>query len=448
MIVYIIIAILSVAFLYQLKNKKDKNLLEKLISFYKQTKSWSQNVELDDSIRKYTIDVPQTEIDSLNNRLDLVKWPIPSLPDTNFTYGFRDDTMKRIVYHWRNVYNWSERQTLFNKFNNYKTVIEGLNLHFIHEKSDHKCAKPILITHGWPGSIVEFFKLIPLLTDKNNSNSFHVICPSIPGYGFSDAAQKSGFNAYECARIFNTLMNRLGYEEYIVHGGDWGSMISTCIATLYPENVKGIHLNMNSARPKPKHYFQQFVGSFFPLFFYPKIESDKIFPLKRNFKNLLEETGYLHIQATKPDTVGFALSDSPVGLAAYILEKISSWTDMSFRNAEDGRLEKHFTLDELLDNVMVYWINNNITPSMRFYKENISRSYSDVMKLGSVQLKMPSGYAWFPNEVFPVSKSIVEDKFPNMVQFTYMEKGGHFAAFQYPDLVANELKAFSSKVSI
>jgi len=449
MIIYIFIVILSVVFLYRLKKIKREAEIKKLISFYKQTKSWAHTVQPDDTIRKFIIDVPQTEIDSLNNRLDLVKWPIQSLPGTNFTYGFRDDKMKSIVKYWRNDYKWSERQELFNKFDNYKTKIEGLDLHFIHEQSQHKNAKPILITHGWPGSVVEFFKLIPLLTEgEKQKNSFHVVCASIPGYGFSDAAQKPGFNAYECARVFNTLMNRLGYEKYIVHGGDWGSMISTCIATLFPENVKGIHINMNSAQPTAKHYLKQFVGSYFPSLFYPKIESDKIFPLGKNFKNLLEETGYFHIQATKPDTVGFALSDSPVGLAAYILEKFSTWTDMDFRNTEDGSLEQHFTLDELLDNVMVYWINNNITSSMRFYKENISRSYDDINKLGSLQLKMPSGYAWLPNEIFPVSKEVITDKFTNMVQFTYSITGGHFAAFERPRLIAEELRKFSSKVAI
>jgi len=420
---------------------------EKLLSFYKQPKNWSDVDQKDDSIRNFAIDVPQSEIDDLNKRLDLVKWSVQSLPDTKSTYGLRDDTMKSIVNHWRNEYKWSERQMVFNKFNNYKTMIEGLDLHFIHERSKHEKAKPILITHGWPGSIVEFFKLIPLLAAGTETDSFHVVCVSIPGFGFSDAPKKSGFNGYECARIFNTLMNRLGYEEYIVHGGDWGSMISTCIATLFPEHVKGIHLNyMTSARPKRRHQLKKVFGSFCPSLCYPKEESAKMFPLKSNFKTVLEETGFFHIQATKPDSIGFALSDSPVGLAAYLLEKFSTWTDIDFKNTEDGSLDKHFTLDELLDNVMVYWINNSITSSMRFYKENVLKSHKK--SLGSLQLKMPAGYAWYPNELITASKSEIKDKFPKLVQFTYMERGGHFAAMQFPDDLAKELKDFSSKVVI
>lgn len=432
-----------------MRNKKD-NCNEEIASLLK-SKNWTINEccdeEEDVSIQKFVINIKDEEIESLNRRLDMTKWSIESLSTSKFTFGVRDSFMKDIVDHWRNNYKWKEREKQMNSFDHFKTKIEGLNIHFIHSKSSDSKATPIILIHGWPGSVVEFYKIIPMLTHASDQKeSFNVVCPSIPGYGFSDAPQKEGFNAYECARVFHELMIRLNYDKYIVQGGDWGSVVATGMSLLYPRNVIGCHLNlMLSLSNSGRNIFKNFAASFMPTVFYPKIEANKLFPMKKMFVDLLTETGYLHLQATKPDTVGFALTDSPVGLAAYILEKFSTWTNMNGRNFDDGLMYEYFTKDELLDNVMLYWLNGNITSSMRFYKEFFGR-LNILQKLDKVKVTVPAGYAWFPNEIGYTSKAMVVEKFPNLVHFTYMNDGGHFSAFQLPMQLAAELHKFLKKI--
>jgi len=324
--------------------------------------------------------------------------------------------------------------------------IEGLDIHFIHQKPKESQFQPIpiLMVHGWPGSFVEMLKIIPMLLDPssyggNEKDVFTVVCPSIPGYGFSDAPEKEGFNAYDTARIFDKLMLRLGYKKYFVQGGDWGSLITTNMALMYPNHVRGVHFTLLTSVNGFFNFMKMCIASLCPSLFYKQEEADKVFPLKNFFKKMLMETGYMHLQATKPDTVGFALSDSPSGLAAYILEKFSSWTDMNARNTDCGLLDKYWSKDDLLDNIMIYWLNNNITSSMRFYKENLAN-------LSKAKIYIPAGYAWVPNELSPGLKDWVLERCKKLVHFTYMKDGGHFLAFQCPQLLAEDVALFVSRV--
>nr|CAB3242937.1 epoxide hydrolase 1-like [Phallusia mammillata] len=450
MFLLVVAALLAIVAYYKWMSPKKKDY--EVLSQFFLDKDWSLNEEagdLDQVIRRFEIKIPTEEIEILQDKLKSVRWPEPSLKTSEFRYGVRDDYMKELVGYWKNEYSWKKQEDWMNSFDHFKTKIEGLNIHYIHAKPKmiRKGVEPhvILMTHGWPGSVVEFMDILPMLTDPanyegNEVDTFTVICPSIPGYGFSDAPQKEGFNAFHCARVFHKLMLRLGYKKYYLQGGDWGSYISTAIAMLYPSNIKGIHTTLNTSQPRGINFLKLIVGAYFPsLFFYPD-EAAILFPLKKAFIELLQETGYMHLQATKPDTVGFALSDSPVGLAAYIVEKFSSWTDIKGRNHNDGLLSKYWNKDKLLNNVMIYWWNNNITSSMRFYKENLGPSA--LRDANPIVVRVPAAFAHFPNEFIGTSKLAVQQKFSRLLQYTLMKRGGHFSAYEVPADLTSDIRLF------
>jgi juvenile hormone epoxide hydrolase len=234
---------------------------------------------------------------------------------------------------------------------------------------------PLLLLHGWPGSVREFYGLIPLLTKPRAGQDFvfEVIVPSLPGYGFSEGAVRPGLGAIEMSVVFKNFMKRLGFEKYYIHGGDWGAIIVQHMAALFPEQIQGVHSSMcgvNSFLANVK----LLVGSIYPPLIVSKEYENKVYPLSTFFSNLMLEMGYMHLQATKPDTVGVGLNDSPVGLAAYILEKFITWTNSEWKNLEDGGLTKKFTYTDLLDNVMIYWVTESITTSVRLYSETVNKA--------------------------------------------------------------------------
>ncbi|MGH0169776.1 UNVERIFIED_CONTAM: hypothetical protein FKN15_059646 [Acipenser sinensis] len=291
----------------------------------------------DEEIHPFQIVTSDEEIKDLYMRIDQTRFT-PSLEDSQFNYGFNSTHLRKVVSYWRNQFDWKKQVKLLNKYPHFKTKIEGLDVHFVHVRpsglQEGHSAKPLLMVHGWPGSFFEFYKILPLLTEGRDGLVFEVICPSIPGYGFSEAPHKTG-----------------------------------------GQNVKGLHLNFF---PVTKHNLRMLVslllGAYVPfLVGFTREDVKRIFPyFKKNVYEMLRESGYMHIQATKPDTAGCGLNDSPVGLAAYILEKFSTWTDKQFRDLEDGGLERKFSLDDLLTNVMIYWVTGSMVSSMRFYKENLN----------------------------------------------------------------------------
>uniref|UniRef100_H2YB22 Epoxide hydrolase n=1 Tax=Ciona savignyi TaxID=51511 RepID=H2YB22_CIOSA len=391
----------------------------------------------DQTITPFTISIEDGRIQDLNRRLDCVRMPTPSLSTSCFNYGMRTEFMEDLIKYWRNDYSWKEQEEKMNQFSHYKTRIEGLDIHFIHEKAKSGVeGKTILMTHGWPGSFVEFLDIIPMLTDPdkhdgNDSDAVNLVCPSIPGFGFSEAPEKEGFNTFECSRIFHKLMLRLGYKKYYVQGGDYGSIISVGVALLYPRSP---------------NLLKTVAAAYFPKILFNQVEKKQLLPFKQTFANLMMETGYFHIQSTKPDTVGFGLSDSPVGLAAYIIEKFSTWTDYAARDTADGMLSKFWSKDQLLNNVMIYWWSANITSSLRLYKETFgSNIYHEVQP---IPVRVPGGYAWFPNEIIGTCKSWVAQKYAHLIHFSYMKRGGHFSAFEVPGDLAKDIQLFIRKVEV
>jgi len=352
--------------------------------------------------------------------------------------------LKKVGDTWLNKYDWRAREKLLNKYPQFKTSIQGIDVHFQHVKSSnngkYKKTRPLLLLHGWPGSFVEFQKVIPELIDPKNSDiNFELIIPSLPGYGFSEAPHRPGLGAIEMAQLFKNLMIRLGHKKFYAHGGDWGSIISSNMATLYHENVMGIHITMCVSN-HPRSTLKMFLGSIAPQYFFSKHEQDSLIPLSKMFKFMMRETGYLHLQATKPDTIGIGLSNSPLGLASYILEKFSTWTNRDWISKSDGGLST-WKIDDLLDNVMVYWVTNSITTSQRLYAETLNiKQFS--YGIDNVPTYVPTGCFSAPNELLNKGEWLSSDKYPQLVHLTESQKGGHFASFEQPELVQEDILTF------
>ncbi|XP_022240816.1 epoxide hydrolase 1-like isoform X1 [Limulus polyphemus] len=404
------------------------------------------------AIRPFTINVKNNTLQDLNHRLDNARLPEP-LDNVQFQYGFHSKYLKKVIDYWRNEYDWRREERKLNQYPQFLTQIEGIDVHYLHIKPTIKNSKihviPLMLIHGWPGSVVEFYKIIPLLTTptENRDFVFEVICPSIPGYGFSEAPHQPGFSVADAGRVFVKLMARLNFHKFYLQGGDWGSAISMVISSVYPENVLGVHLNFVAVQGGFASKMKHLIGILFPSLVAdtPAQQRHLFSPFMEKVYYLLRETGYAHIQGTKPDTVGTGVSDSPAGLAAYILEKFSTWTNKEYVNLADGGLTKKFTLDELLTNVMVYWVTNSITSSMRLYKETMSERIRN-FKFDRLPVTVPTGIAQFPNEIIMPPRNIAKHQYRNIIQYTDMPRGGHFPAFEEPKLLADDIGKFVEKV--
>ncbi|KAK7791256.1 hypothetical protein R5R35_005580 [Gryllus longicercus] len=395
------------------------------------------------AIVPFKVNVSNEVLSDLQNRLLKTPQLTPPLEDANFRYGFSSDYLQKVVQFWLKEYKWREREAFLNKFPQFKTQVAGLNIHFIHVKPskvpEGVRVLPLLLLHGWPGSVREFYDLIPLLTTPRDHEKFvfEVVAPSLPGYGFSDGASKKGLGAAQMAVVLKSLMERIGFKKFYVQGGDWGSIIGSDMSILFPNSVLGYHSNMCFVN-SPLATVKQIISSIWPSLF---IDEDKI----SNFRSfgerlmyLLEETGYMHLQSTKPDTIGVALRDSPAGLASYILEKFSTWTDREWRSLADGGLTKKYKLINLLDNIMIYWVTGSITTSLRLYSETFNKAQFS-LGIDRAQCTVPTACALFPNEIDYQHEFILKDKYVNLIQVTEMPRGGHFAAFEEPELLADDI---------
>uniref|UniRef100_A0A3Q3ATC4 Epoxide hydrolase n=1 Tax=Kryptolebias marmoratus TaxID=37003 RepID=A0A3Q3ATC4_KRYMA len=392
----------------------------------------------DKKIYPFTVKTTDEEIKDLHERIDRTRYTDP-LEESAFHYGFNSSYLKKVVSYWRNEFDWKKQVATLNKYPHFITRIEGLDVHFVHVRPPHRADQkvlPLMLVHGWPGSFYEFYKILPLLTQNHSGIAFEVIIPSIPGYGFSEAPHKQGFNSLDAARVFLTLMERLGFSQFYLQGGDWGSLITTNMAQMKPDCVKGLHLNSWMSMRGFKVLLSLIIGPYLPfLVGFSREDVRRLFPFfEKNVWQMLRESGYLHIQGTKPDTAGCGLNSSPVGLAAYILEKFSTWVDMKNRDLMDGGLERKLSLDELLTNVMIYWTTGSIVSSMRFYKENFKKIF------------VPTGLAAFPHELMHCPKSWAQIRYRNIHTYTFMPQGGHFAAFEEPQLLADDFIQFVKKV--
>ena len=378
-----------------------------------------------DSIRPFEINVPDAVLVDLNERLARTRFP-DELDDSDWDYGTPLSYLTELIRYWREEFDWRVQEQRLNSFDQYKTRIDDLDIHFIHQRSPEDNALPIIITHGWPGSVVEFEQIIGPLTDPvahggRAEDAFHVVAPSMPGYGFSDRPRARGFGPEQVADVNAQLMQRLGYEHYALQGGDWGAIVSRWHAFKYASPVVGLHLNMLIAGPPP--------GVEDPT----EGVSDRDLARMRERQAFFQgpETGYSQIQGTKPQTVGYGLNDSPAGQAAWIVEKFRTWCDCN------GNPETIFTKDQLLTNITVYWVTQTATSSARMYYE--SRHASSSQQVGRIEV--PTAGAIFPHELFFTPRQWAEASY-NLTRWTEMPRGGHFAAMEQPDLFVEDVRAF------
>ena len=373
------------------------------------------------SIREFKVSVDEYKIEDLYKRIDLTRWP-DEINDEIWTLGTKKSFLKDAVQYWRNDFDWKKHEKQINDFGSYKfKTKDDLEIHFIHSKSNSKSSIPILITHGWPGSVQEFFKIIPLLNKDRDGLSFDVICPSMPGYGFSDKPSEKGYNSKKIAEINHELMMALGYKKYVVQGGDWGATVSKWAAELYPKEVLGLHLNLVIAFPPEKDDPMERVT-----------EQEQVL-LARYAKYLELGSGYFEIQRTKPQTLGYSLNDSPVGLAGWIIEKFHSWTD-------DEKNKLVVSLEDVLSIVSLYWFSESITSSMRLYNENGREGFT------KSRVDVPTGCALFKNEIVLPPKAWAEEIY-NLIHWKHYD-GGHFAALEKPETLEKDIRLFVQKLRI
>ena len=377
-----------------------------------------------EAVRPFEIHIADDVLSDLRERLARTRLP-EQLPGTGWDYGTNRAYLEELLGYWQTDFDWRAQERRLNQFDHYKTVIDGLDIHFVHQRSPHENAIPLIITHGWPGSFVEFTRVIGPLTDPtahggNAEDAFHIVAPSLPGYGFSDKPRERGYSPERMADILGRLMTRLGYERYGAQGGDWGSIISQWQAARQPDRLIGIHLNLVTAAPPPRVEDPD-----------AGIPADELTRMRERQAFMANERGYSQIQGTKPQTLGYGLNDSPAGLAAWIVEKFRTWCDC------DGDVERKFTKDELLTNVTLYWVTQTITSSTRIYYE--SRNTPSTLPIGFIEV--PTGAAIFPAEIAVPPRKWAEARY-NITRWTEMPRGGHFAALEEPELLVEDIRAF------
>ena len=370
-------------------------------------------------IRPFTIDIADDELADLKRRIEATRWPEAECVD-DWSQGMPLTYTRELAEYWANEYDWRAAEASLNRFPQFKTEIDGLDIHFIHQRSPHEDAFPLLITHGWPGSVYEFHKIIEPLTNPTEhggkaEDAFHVVCPSIPGYAFSDKPSTHGTGVEKIATMWDELMVRLGYDRYGAQGGDWGSAITTQIGRENRGQCAGIHINMPLGAPTEEAMAN------------PTAADQDAIAAQQEYQQW--DSGYSTQQRTRPQTLGYGLVDSPVGQMAWIVEKFWKWTD------NDGSPEDALTRDEMLTNVMLYWLPGCGASSARLYWESFG-AFRD-----RKPVEVPTGAASFPREIIKAPRSWCEASY-NLTHWTDMPRGGHFAAFEQPGLFVDDLRTF------
>ena len=376
-------------------------------------------------MQRFKIEVLDSVLTDLAERLARTRFP-DQLEGAGWDYGTELSYARELVAYWSSKYDWRTHERSLNQFEHWKTRVRDLELHFIHQRSKEPSALPLVITHGWPGSVYEFHKIIGPLTDPvahggRKEDSFHVVCPSMPGYGWSEAPKKPGFDIRQVGETVAALMGKLGYTRYGAQGGDWGAIATAWIGRVDPTHCAGIHMNMVVAGPP--------AGVANPMEGVTPEEQAWLGEMGNFTKN---ETGYQQIQGTKPQTLGYGLNDSPAGLAAWIVEKFRTWSDCG------GNIESRFTKDELLTNVMIYWTTQTITSSARLYCETMRAG-----RFGASEGKIdvPTAGAIFAKELYKAPRKWAEAGF-NLKQWSVFPSGGHFAALEEPQLLVEDIRKF------
>ena len=371
----------------------------------------------------FQLHVPDAVLADLRTRLDRVRWP-DEAPDAGWAHGTSLEYMKELVAYWRLQYDWRAHEARLNRWRQFTAPVAGIDVHFVHEPGVGPAPLPLLLSHGWPGSIVEFEGIIPMLTDParfgaDPADAFTVVAPSLPGYTLSFRAGQPRFGVAEIADVFAALMTDvLGYRRFAAQGGDWGAFITSVLGVRYPERLAGIHLNLLAVRrdPTPPE---------------SPTEEERAY-LAELAHWLREETGYLQIQGTRPQTVAYGLTDSPVGLAAWIVEKFRQWSDCG------GDVERRFSKDTLLTNVMLYWVTGAIGSSFWPYYARLHGPWPISERQ---PVKVPTAYASFPREILHPPRAWAERVYA-IHRWTVMPAGGHFAALEEPEALAADIRAF------
>jgi pimeloyl-ACP methyl ester carboxylesterase len=379
-------------------------------------------------MNNFVINIDDKILDDLNYRLDRVRWP-DEIPGSGWTHGTNLDYLKELVEYWKTDFDWRKHEDSLNKFNHFTSDIEDFNIHFIHEKSPNENPIPIVITHGWPSTFYEMHKIIPLLTNPeinggDPKDSFNVVAPSLPGYGFSSRPTKLGLNVRETAKLWNSLMiDTLGYQKYAAHGGDIGAGVTTQLGYLYSnsDNIIGLHF---TALNRPGPYLGE--GS-------KELTEAEIAHINQQEKWYHEEAAYNRMHSTRPQTLAYGLNDSPIGLAGWIVEKFRAWSDC------DGDIESRFSKDDLLINLTIYWATETINSSTRMYFENYPLTGGSFEK--SDKITIPTAGAIFPHDISTPPREWAERSY-NIVHWTEMPKGGHFAAMEEPEMLVNDIRDF------
>lgn len=375
------------------------------------------------SIQPFHVNIPQTILDDVHERLSRTRWP-DEIENARWDYGTNLGYLKELANYWQYTFNWRQQEALLNRFSHFRVEIDGLGIHFLHERGKGPNPTPIILTHGWPGSFFEMYKIIPLLTDPQRhggkaEDSFDVIVPSLPGYGFSDRPTQRGMTISRIADMWTDLMTKeLGYSRFVAQGSDWGSDVTHQLALEHPDVLLGFHLdNMPSTRmiaqvDNPSQDEKTYLAAVGPW--------------------ELQEGAYGAIQSTKPQTLSYGLNDSPVGLAGWIVEKYRTWSDCN------GDVETRFTKDELLTTIMLYWATETMNSANRLYYEETQHA---TPPNSTGKSSVPAAIARFPQDLLPAPREWAERWF-NVQQWTAMPRGGHFAALEEPELLADDIRTF------
>jgi pimeloyl-ACP methyl ester carboxylesterase len=390
----------------------------------------------DGAIRPFSIEVPQEDLDELRRRITATRWPSKELVDDR-SQGVQLATIQALSRYWTMDYDWRACEARLNALPQFTTEIDGVEIHFIHVKSDHEDALPLIMTHGWPGSVIELLEAVGPLTDPTAhggqaEEAFHLVLPSLPGYGFSGEPTELGWNVGRVAQAWAELMRRLGYTRYVAQGGDVGAAVTDAIGRQAPEGLLGIHMNLLVtvlAGPPPAESEQE------------RAAADQLATFRES------GFGYFLEMATRPQTIGYAQLDSPVALAAWLLDHDTDSYYKISRAFVDGEPAGNLTRDHIVDNITLYWLTGTGASAARSYWED-GRAQAEALAAGQAppQVSLPVGFTTFPGEIWRTPRSWAEGAYPNLTYFNEVEKGGHFAAWEEPELFSEELRAAFSSV--
>lgn len=380
------------------------------------------------SIRPFRVNFPQRDLTELRRRINATRWPDRETVHDQ-SQGVQLATLKELAGYWGSAYDWRKIERTLNSLPQFMTEIDGLGIHFIHVRSQHSDALPMILTHGWPGSVLEFLKVIDPLTDPTAhggraEDAFHLVIPSMPGYGFSERPKTTGWGPERIARAWAVLMERLGYDHYVSQGGDWGAVISDKMAVQRPAGLLGIHVNFPATVP-PDIAKALSCGDPAPAGLSPdeRAAFDKLAAFYKT------GSGYSAMMVTRPQTVGYGLTDSPAGLAAWMYDKFAAWT------YSGGNPEKVLSRDEMLDDITLYWLTNTAVSSARLYWENNANNFN------AVSVSIPAAVTVFPGEIYQAPLSWTKRAYHDLIYFNKADSGGHFAAWEVPDIFTDELRA-------